>query len=477
MAEKKHYKIGITFRSSLREKFVLPLCQDLLKHGFTKDDIFYDEWHRDDWNGEDSFIDIYGHRCDFVVVVLSSDYQDDYWTGKVEWTAVRELITNYETNERVYILDLDNVSESSDLFTDSDKNKIKAMTIAVNRENDSTDDIIKKVLVRYENAVAFPEKMTQYILSDSRNADKILNEENDRADEYDNIINRYLNNDEEIPYSWINYGYWLTDVYDHSDKYDKALKLTNKLFSIINGQDISRRISVYHSIKYSIGLYYTLAIAKIKDKNVRIKNIAEAERVYQNYGIEQKIENSNISQIRKYDLLGQYYSDYAAVMLNKGDILPENIRDQRIPIYEWALDYHKLGLKVREQYCKLAVSPQDVNDSRVGKLKSISNIGSTYYRLGRFKEAIDIHKLYLSQSSREDRQYAVSETYILGAYVEKWNKDRYINAEEEKEFIYYLKDGRELAADSPKLLHDIDVCEEKYYELKEELSTNNDGME
>lgn len=95
-----HFKIGITFSGKYRKQFVEPLCDELLKLGYNKDDIFYDSWHDVLINGVhgDSILrQIYFKNCDCVVVLLSPDYKEKNWTGHIEWSAVKELInTGYD---------------------------------------------------------------------------------------------------------------------------------------------------------------------------------------------------------------------------------------------------------------------------------------------------------------------------------------------------------------------------------------------
>ena len=104
-----HFKIGITFSGKYRKQFVEPLCDELLKMGYTKDDIFYDSWHDVLINGVhgDSILrQIYFKNCDCVVVLLSPDYKEKNWTGHIEWSAVKELInTGYD--DKICLLRVD----------------------------------------------------------------------------------------------------------------------------------------------------------------------------------------------------------------------------------------------------------------------------------------------------------------------------------------------------------------------------------
>ena len=90
------FKIGVTFSGAYRDTIVLPFCEELLNLGYTRDDIFYDEWHEAIISGvgSDTILQkIYTEHCECVVVLLSKDYQEKNWTGNIEWRAVRDLIS------------------------------------------------------------------------------------------------------------------------------------------------------------------------------------------------------------------------------------------------------------------------------------------------------------------------------------------------------------------------------------------------
>lgn len=106
-----HFKIGITFSGKYRKQFIEPFCNELLKLGYNKDDIFYDSWHDVLINGVhgDSILrQIYFKNCDCVVVLLSPDYKEKNWTGHIEWSAVKELI-NMGYDDKICLLRVDSV--------------------------------------------------------------------------------------------------------------------------------------------------------------------------------------------------------------------------------------------------------------------------------------------------------------------------------------------------------------------------------
>ena len=110
-----HFKIGITFSGKYRKQFVEPFCDELLKLGYNKDDIFYDAWHDVLINGihGDSILrQIYFKNCDCVVVLLSPDYKEKNWTGHIEWSAVKELI-NTGKDDKICLLRVDSADIGS----------------------------------------------------------------------------------------------------------------------------------------------------------------------------------------------------------------------------------------------------------------------------------------------------------------------------------------------------------------------------
>ena len=110
-----HFKIGITFSGKYRKQFVEPFCDELLKLGYNKDDIFYDSWHDVLINGVhgDSILrQIYFKNCECVVVLLSPDYKGKNWTSHIEWSAVKELI-NTGNDDKICLLRVDSVDIGS----------------------------------------------------------------------------------------------------------------------------------------------------------------------------------------------------------------------------------------------------------------------------------------------------------------------------------------------------------------------------
>lgn len=91
-----NYKIGISFASEYRHR-IQEIVESLLLLGFSKEDIFYDEFHEPVINGSDADIkleNIYATKCSLVVVVISKEYPLKEWTNRIEWKAIRRLLNS-----------------------------------------------------------------------------------------------------------------------------------------------------------------------------------------------------------------------------------------------------------------------------------------------------------------------------------------------------------------------------------------------
>lgn len=124
MIKPMRFKVGVTFTGTHRKR-VNSIVDALLKLGFSKDDIFYDEWHDVLINGIDADIElrnIYANHCDCVVVFLAKNYNTKSWTRGVEWRAIREIINTIKGKkicllnvDGVDINDIDGLSSSTDI--------------------------------------------------------------------------------------------------------------------------------------------------------------------------------------------------------------------------------------------------------------------------------------------------------------------------------------------------------------------------
>lgn len=106
------FKIGVSFSSKYRDKYVEPFCRALLKLDYMKDDIFYDNWHKPLINGVDGSAkiqQIYMDDCKLIVVLLSPDYNKKKWSGIIEKSVIEYLI-NSNQMQRICLLRVDSAS-------------------------------------------------------------------------------------------------------------------------------------------------------------------------------------------------------------------------------------------------------------------------------------------------------------------------------------------------------------------------------
>lgn len=116
MATIPSFKIGVTFCGEYREDYVLPFCEALLEYDdFSKDNIFYDEWHDyliNGVHGDKTLRKIYNEKCDLVVVLLSPNYSSKPWTGNIEWPSILDLI-NQGDDDKICLLRIKNTAIDS----------------------------------------------------------------------------------------------------------------------------------------------------------------------------------------------------------------------------------------------------------------------------------------------------------------------------------------------------------------------------
>ena len=143
--EPMKFKLGVTFTGTHRSR-VSSIVDALLNHGFSKDDIFYDDWHDALINGIDADIklqNIYAYHCDCVVVFLAKDYNTRTWTRGVEWRAIRILINTIK-GKRICLLNVDSV----------DINEIEGLSystdIAKKIESLSAEEVAEFIRKRYD---------------------------------------------------------------------------------------------------------------------------------------------------------------------------------------------------------------------------------------------------------------------------------------------------------------------------------------
>lgn len=131
------YKIAISFSGEYRDNCVEPFCRALLMLGYTKDDIFYDNWHKVQFhgaNGREILQKIYKDDCRMIVVLLSPDYIDNMWTGIIEWPIIENFIDTKQF-KKICLLRIDSAN------VENINNFINTRGIYEDVDNMSSDDI------------------------------------------------------------------------------------------------------------------------------------------------------------------------------------------------------------------------------------------------------------------------------------------------------------------------------------------------
>lgn len=137
------YKIGVSFSGKYRYNYVEPFCEALLQLNYSKDDIFYDNWHKESFHGADGakkLQKIYKDECRMIVVLLSPDYVNSRWTIINEWPIIENFINNQECDKicllRVGKVDLGEINafiKSNGIVEDIDNLSPKEIAEFINR--------------------------------------------------------------------------------------------------------------------------------------------------------------------------------------------------------------------------------------------------------------------------------------------------------------------------------------------------------
>lgn len=148
----KQFQIGLSYPRELRNILVREVAQ-ILALRFMKQypedgqsHVLYDEFHRSMFNQprlRDKLPLLYRDECEVIVVFLCAEYANRHWCG-LEWEKIRELASNTDSCERIYLI----------WHGDQDDSILKLL--GLDRENDgfididnpSPVDIAKGILIR-----------------------------------------------------------------------------------------------------------------------------------------------------------------------------------------------------------------------------------------------------------------------------------------------------------------------------------------
>ena len=91
-AKEKKYRFGISFQGDQRR--LAKNIAESLANQVGKSRVFFDEWHINEFLGEDgkkALTDVFSKQCDIVVPVFSRKYQESSWCG-IEWDSIQLVI-------------------------------------------------------------------------------------------------------------------------------------------------------------------------------------------------------------------------------------------------------------------------------------------------------------------------------------------------------------------------------------------------
>jgi len=221
---------------------------------------------------------------------------------------------------------------------------------------------------------------------------------------------------------FIEIGYWLTDIYERTNSFEKSLNVAEYLFNVIdanNDWDSS-------SIRKMIGCSYSIAIAKENDNGIKRDHLYRVKSIFErlNVIINQKKDDFTNNELLVLEIY--WNSDYAALLMNFYD-LNKKTGTQNIDDYlADALYNHRRALSLRKQLLTNLASSSEAErkEVQIGIAQSLSNIGGIYYRLGDTDQAINYQTLALANFKELGMKTRALTTmgYIIGIYINKWSR-------------------------------------------------------
>ena len=235
---------------------------------------------------------------------------------------------------------------------------------------------------------------------------------------------------EDYSENTIEIGYLLTDVYERNQEFDKSILIAKKILQIYgfpnNYQD---ELFNRTRLRRLIGCIYSLAIAR---KTEREELLQDAEQLFNALEpvLAQYNNNPTIPNDDKYFILGFYYSDYGALLLNKGE-------------YNNAKNAHEKALKYREQCKKIFNEANTIDKTELENMigRSKLNIGYAYYYLDDYKKSTEKQKeaLIIFEQQNDKSRIHQTKDCILGGYIELWKCDIcHFNVEDFEVCCHYI---------------------------------------
>lgn len=243
------------------------------------------------------------------------------------------------------------------------------------------------------------------------------------------FLEHYLDFSDATDNNVLEIGYILTDYLEKRKNYGKSVEIANQLLKVYdNDEDLYVHNKEY--IRKIIGCAYSLAIANVTPEDKKRKLLREASLLFDKAKkMCKKYENTRGNQYEDIEFLwGLYYSDYGAMLVNKGNLY-KNKGDfsKAKKCYKKAEKNHKLSLEKRKKL-KKALKTSKLYDKKEIKnmiARTKSNIGGVYFRLERYEDSINMQKKALKTFIKQRdiiRQFRTEEL-IVGNYISLWESD------------------------------------------------------
>lgn len=255
------------------------------------------------------------------------------------------------------------------------------------------------------------------------------------------IDNNFINKD------ILEVGYILADYLEKKNNYDRAVEIAKQLLKVYD-----KEIDTYDKecIHKFIGCAYSFAIARVQPEGKKLQCLEHSEILFQKAYI--LCENfANIRENRYEDkefLWALYYSDYGAMLVNKGDYCKSKQDDTGAGVfYENAEKAHKMSLEHKRSLRKAINGNRLYDENQIDNMiaRSISNLGGVFFRMEKYKDSLkqqqEALKVFVNQGDRV-REYRTKEL-IVGCYIALWDNNISILKKEDVDMcIQYMKTAK-----------------------------------
>ena len=237
----------------------------------------------------------------------------------------------------------------------------------------------------------------------------------------------------------LNMGYDLTDILEHIGEYDRAVELADTISELIKRHE---EMDVKDIQKY-IGCAYTFAIARPKNTDDRDKLLNTAENMLNHCRCILDSAQTQLSKPEQWFLGGLFHSDYAAYLLNRGQMAENHSVDGYEKYYEEALQEHKKSLADREKYFNSLSSLDETGRDNAQRriIQSRSNIAYSKEYLRQYDIAIEEYEnvVKMWDDKNELTRSFLTKRYIIRTYLKKAELEL-LKLDQKEHCLMYLQD-------------------------------------